>query len=322
MSARGRLEHALQHRWYAGHPPEWPLRALSWLYSRMRPKKRSEKPNKSLAARVIVVGNLTAGGTGKTPLVIALVKLAQAQGLKVGVISRGYARRSSGVVVVSANSAWRDCGDEPLLIHLRTAAPVVVGTQRVEAANALLKLGPLDVIISDDGLQHQALPRDVEIVVVDGERGFGNGQLLPAGPLREPVTRLESCDLCVYRGGNHQLRFDLRLGEPYALDSRGPRSWAWLREQPNLLAVSGIGTPEAFFASLRARGLNIKTKALADHQSLAREVIDQLVESVVLMTEKDAVKYRPHPRVQFVVVPAEADLQVPLREALLGLLQP
>lgn len=321
MSLRALLEHGLNARWYGNTPPGPSARLLAYIYGRLRPKTRAQKPNRSLPVRVVVVGNLTVGGVGKTPLVIAIVRLATELGLRVGVIARGYGGHARGVVEVRGDSDWREVGDEPLLIKRLTQAPMVIGRRRLDAARALLALGPLDLIIADDGLQHSALPRDAEIVVIDGERGFGNGMLLPAGPLREPITRLESVDLCVYRGGSEPLRFDLELGEPWALADRRAHSFAELGARPRLVAMSGIGHPERFFHALRAKGLKFEAMALADHRALDGKQLASLATATVLTTEKDAVKYAGS-ALDLIVVPAQLTLSPALKAALMSLLKP
>jgi len=244
---------------------------------------------------VVVVGNITVGGTGKTPLVIRLAGWLGEEGLRPGIVSRGYGGRHGSPVPVRPDSDPLEAGDEPVLLARRTGCPVWVGRRRAEAARQLLAFHPeVDVILSDDGLQHYALGRDVEVVVIDGERGFGNGRLLPAGPLREPVARLERVDAVVAHGGWHGPalpvpRFDMQLqGRVF-----------WSLPEPERVAeadafagrpvhaVAGIGHPGRFFAHLDALGLEVIPRAFPDHHPYRRE---ELPEGTLLMTEKDAVK--------------------------------
>ncbi len=248
---------------------------------------------------VIVVGNVVAGGGGKTPLVIALVQQLQSMGLNPGVVSRGYGRTRSDSQAVSADSDAADVGDEPLLIHRRTGAPVQVATRRADAARNLLSAQPqLDVLVCDDGLQHLNLHRDIEICVFD-ERGTGNGWLLPAGPLREPWPR--KTDLVVRTGllptgpastiqrnlADHVVRAD---GTTVALNTLvAPESG-----RP-ICAVAGIARPESFFAMLRARGITLDTtRALADHAPLDQVSSPLPDDHLILCTEKDAMKLWRH----------------------------
>ena len=311
------LQRWLERRWYGERAPEWPLRALAWLFGKLvarrraafaagkRRRYRADKP-------VLVVGNLTVGGVGKTPLVIALVRALQQRGLQVGVVSRGYGRSSSGVQRVESASSAAQVGDEPKLIQQSCNCPVAVAESRSEAVCELLKAHALDLVIADDGLQHYALERDVEIAVVDGARGLGNGQLLPAGPLREPIERLAECDLRVCNGeyqGRHTLNFDasIRL-QPQrlrALPSNAqsgidqPRSGAdktptdqalnWLQGR-RVHALAGIGHPERFFSSLRALGAKPIVHPYPDHHRFVAGDFDWDDDLPVVMTEKDAVK--------------------------------
>jgi tetraacyldisaccharide 4'-kinase len=239
---------------------------------------------------VIVVGNVVAGGAGKTPLTIAVVKHLQQQGWKAGVISRGHGRRLDDIRAVLPDSFPTEVGDEPLLIHQKTGAPVWVANLRAEAGLALLQAHPeVNILVCDDGLQHWALARDMDICVMD-ERGVGNGWLLPAGPLREPWPR--SVDLLLHTGPNDLpggFRAQRQLG-PLAHDAHG-RSLALssLIGQP-VDAVAGLARPEAFFAMLRAVGLQLnQTTALPDHFDYA-DGSPTHSDRLLLCTEKDAAK--------------------------------
>ena len=251
----------------------------------------------SVGVPVIIVGNITAGGSGKTPLVIWLVNWLRAQGYRPGVVSRGYGGAARGCVEVQADSPPAEVGDEPLLIHLKTAAPVVVGRDRVAAARTLLARHPgVDVIVSDDGLQHYRLQRDIELAVIDAASGLGNGWPLPAGPLREPRSRLDSVDavIQVVRGAAQPQdlprawRVDYRAGQAWRL--RAPQEKKPLRQLPQCdwLAVTGIGRPQGFFDMLDAQGVRFIPRAFADHHAFQPH--DLPAAAAVLMTEKDAVK--------------------------------
>lgn len=251
---------------------------------------------------VIVVGNVVAGGAGKTPVVIALVAHLQSRGLRPGVVSRGYGREDTDCRLVTPASSPREVGDEPLLIQRRTQVPVAVAASRVHAARALLDAHPaLDLLICDDGLQHRALHRDIEICVFD-ERGVGNGFLLPAGPLREPWPR--PVDLVLRSGAPqpgssahrvqrtlaaHGLRADGSQVALHTLAGNGGQS-----TRP-LLAVAGTAQPQQFFAMLRARGLTLsRTLALPDHADFDAQQWRGEQQHTVLCTEKDAVKLWRH----------------------------
>jgi tetraacyldisaccharide 4'-kinase len=229
---------------------------------------------------VIVVGNVVAGGSGKTPVVQALVQHLKARGLYVGVVSRGYGRRTDDCREVTATSAAADVGDEPLLVARSCGVPVFVAAKRVDAALALLKAHPgTQMIVSDDGLQHYALGRDIEICVFD-ERGTGNGWLLPAGPLREPWPR--AVDLVIGRGG-HAIERTLGAEAVRADGTRKPVS-----QLSKATAVAGIAKPQAFFDMLEAAGAEIeRTIALPDHHEFAAPLD---VQGEIACTEKDAVK--------------------------------
>lgn len=287
---------ALLKIWYRRDTPPWPLRWLSALFGAIVRLRRALYDSGWLrtihvGVPVWVVGNISVGGAGKTPLVIALVQLCQQQGLRVGVISRGYGGSQRGTLVVPANPDPRIVGDEPALIALRTGAPVAVGRDRIAAAHALLESQSLDLILSDDGLQHLRLGRDLEIVVIDGRRRFGNGYLLPAGPLREPLSRLATVALCVCNGGEAQANevpMQLAVTALTRVQDRAEVAWP----TGIVHAVAGIGDPERFFLTLEARGLQVIRHPLADHQALTASELHFDDPYPVLMTEKDAVKCR------------------------------
>ncbi len=286
----------LQRAWFHGGALSACLTPLALAYRavmavRRDIYKRGWRPSTQVDATVIVVGNVVAGGAGKTPVVLALVRHLRGRGLAVGVISRGYGRRGSEVREVFPTSDVRDVGDEPAMLQRATGVPVFVGRKRVDAALALMAAHPeIDVILSDDGLQHLALDRDLEICVFDN-RGLGNGRLLPAGPLREPWPR--RCDLVLHTGGKPAFEgYSARraLAE-HAVRADGTRvALASLVGQP-VGAVAAIATPEAFFDLLSARGLWLeRVIALPDHADFKDWKRPDASRAPLLCTEKDAVK--------------------------------
>jgi tetraacyldisaccharide 4'-kinase len=297
------VEQFLQRRWY--HKPGWLwlLLPLEWLFRGIIALRycfyrcglfsswRAPVP-------VIVIGNISVGGTGKTPVTIALCEALQQAGFHPGVISRGYrAQPPNFPHLVTIDGSAAECGDEPLLIARRTGCPVMIAPQRVAAARALLQLQHCDVLICDDGLQHYALQRDIECVVIDAARGFGNGHCLPLGPLREPVRRLRRADALLVNGGADESAADKRYGfalAPTAMvnlrngETLEPRAW-WQR-YPRAHAVAGIGNPARFFATLRALGGAPIEHAFADHHAFSAADLQFDATLPVVMTEKDAVK--------------------------------
>lgn len=301
-----RLEERLQDIWYGGRKPGLVLRVLSAIYGavgRMRRAayRRGWLSVSRVAVPVIVVGNVTVGGSGKTPLVIALVEYLREQGWSPGVVSRGYGRRSRGQRDVRPNTSPDECGDEPLLIARRCDVPVVVDTDRVAAAERAQALG-CDIVVSDDGLQHYRLYRDLEIVVIDADRRYGNAKVLPAGPLREPLPR--------HPGGTSSIpRMQITNGIDGQTDSlEGGIEWYFVlvgdtlagvdgRTQPlqalrgqRVHAVAGIGNPRRFFDHLRSEGLQPVEHAFADHYRYAMEDLRFPEKLPIVMTEKDWVK--------------------------------
>lgn len=305
--ARSRLlqiSQALQRAWWAPRPTALALalHPLSLLYGALARLDRLLTRPVRIGVPVVVVGNLIVGGAGKTPTVIALTRILRAYGWSPGIVSRGYGRRGHGVAAVSADSAARDSGDEPLLMKLRAAVPVFVGEDRVDAARTLCRAHPeVDIVVSDDGLQHHRLARDLQVIVFD-ERGVGNGLLLPAGPLREPLPQAVSVTtLPLYNAPKPSTPLpgwmaSRRLTGVVPLDdwiagTQAPRnSWAELRGR-TVVAAAGIASPERFFSALRAEGLAIDPLPLPDH--FAYDTLPWPAETAdVVVTEKDAVKLR------------------------------
>jgi tetraacyldisaccharide 4'-kinase len=299
----------LERVWY-GRAGGAALLPLSALYSAaLRLRSAAFRSGFAASVRVgrpvIVVGNLTVGGTGKTPLVAWLVEALSARGVRVGIVSRGYGRSDDAVRTVDAQASWRDVGDEPLLLARRTRVPVVVGRDRVAAARRLVEMG-VAAIVSDDGLQHLRLARDFELVVLDGTRGFGNARLLPAGPLREPAARLQTVDAVVVNGSStpviagappSAVRATMRMVVDGVLPVSAQPDGAVPAPEPleawrgrTVHAVAGIGHPQRFFALLREHGLATVEHAFPDHHALTVRDLAFGDGAPVLMTEKDAVK--------------------------------
>lgn len=309
------LERWLQARWYGGVAPGPGLRALSAIFGlvvriRRTAYRRGWLTSTRLPLPVIVVGNLSIGGAGKTPTTIALVEGLRARGWRPGVVSRGHGGSEAGPLRLPPDAAPERFGDEPCLIAERTGAPVAIARRRAEAGRLLAASGEVDVLIADDGLQHYALARDIELLVIDGRRRFGNGRLLPAGPLREPIARGRDCDARVVNGGAGEpgewpLRLELEDPRPLA---GGPAlALTDLRGQA-VQALAGIADPERFFAALREAGIAPSVHPFPDHHPFA--VADFAFDDgrLLLMTEKDAVKCRAFARPHWYAVPASAQL--------------
>lgn len=303
MSARSAVARALERAWWQPRPGllAWSLWPLSLVYRALAALRRTWATPQRVGRPVIVVGNLVVGGAGKTPTVIALLRLLRERGWTPGVVSRGHGRRSQGLAYAGPDSQAADMGDEPLLIHRRGAVPVVVGRDRVAAAQALCRAHPaVDIVVSDDGLQHHRLARDLEILVFD-ERGVGNGLCLPAGPLREALpAALPPHSLLLYNAAVPSTPLAgfvaarrLMGVVPLADWQRGATpladGWAALRGR-RVLAAAGIAAPARFFTMLRAQGLEIDELPLPDHHAF--EVLPWADDAAldVVLTEKDAVK--------------------------------
>ncbi len=241
---------------------------------------------------VVIVGNISVGGVGKTPMVIWLVNKLQSQGLKVGVVSRGYGgKREHEPLLVIPQTSAKASGDEALLIAKHTNAPVLVGRNRVKAAKKLLLDYRVDIIIADDGLQHYALKRDLEIVLIDAKYGLGNEKLLPAGPLREDKSRLDSVDMVIYKGKKMDCHyFEYEPLMVYALGNiKKQRSIESFRNQ-HINAIAGIAHPDSFFTMLSNLGLAIVKNPLDDHEELTEKHFKFDNHDPIFITEKDAVK--------------------------------
>ncbi|OXL41281.1 tetraacyldisaccharide 4'-kinase [Enterobacter mori] len=305
-------------RIWSGESPLWRLLLpLSWLYGlvsgairlmyRLGLKRAWRAP-----VPVVVVGNLTAGGNGKTPVVIWLVEQLQKRGIRPGVVSRGYGGKATHYpLLLTADTTTAEAGDEPVLIYQRTGVPVAVSPARSDAVQALLAGHAVDIIITDDGLQHYALARDKEIVVIDGVRRFGNGWWLPAGPMRERASRLQSVDAVIVNGGQAkpgEIPMHLQPGMAVNLLTGERKA---VEQLPALVAMAGIGHPPRFFATLEQCGARPEKRVpLADHQTLVEGQVDALTVpgQSLIMTEKDAVKCRAFAKENWWYLPVDAEL--------------
>lgn len=306
----------LDHYWYARSP--WlvlltPLSLLFRILVRLRrgAYRKGLLRTRRLAVPVIVVGNITVGGTGKTPLVAWLAGYLRERGFRPGIVARGYGgRAATWPQQVRVDSDPAVVGDEAVLLAGLTGCPMAVGPRRVAAVEALLKYNDCDLVISDDGLQHYALGRDIEIIVIDGVRRFGVGFMLPAGPLREPVSRLREADLLVVNGiggaGEHQMK--LKAGTARNLRDDGmTRPLAEFRDS-RVHAVAGIGNPERFFQSLRQVIRRVEEHPFPDHHRYRAQDLRFDDDAPVLMTAKDAVKCRRFASGNEWYVPVRAEL--------------
>ncbi len=277
------------------------------------------KPTR-VACPVVVVGNLSVGGTGKTPLVAWLAARLAQSGLRPGIVTRGYRGSAGGARLVAPSDDAGAVGDEALMLARRTGLPVAVGRARPAAARLLIEAG-CDVIVSDDGLQHYALARDCEIVVIDGDRQFGNGWLLPAGPLRERPARLGQADAVVVNGAQCEPgQFCMRLEADRAVALRdGSAAGLDAFKGVAVHALAGIAHPERFFRMLRARGIEVTAHALDDHARLGAKDIRFADDKPVLMTEKDAVKCGGFADERHWWVPVDASFRAEDSAALFGI---
>ena len=296
------LAERLTTAWYAGHPALVLLRPLEWLYRAVVQRKRmrflaGEGEIYRAPVPVLVVGNITVGGTGKTPLILWLIEHCRSRGLRVGVVSRGYGAQPPSLPWrVRADDSASVAGDEPLLIVQRSGVPLMIDPDRGRAVASLLRAEQLDLILSDDGLQHYRLARDLELVLIDAARGLGNRRCLPAGPLREPLERLRSVDALLYNGASEDPQggysFNLQPQALINLLSGETRSLEHFPPGQALHAVAGIGNPQRFFNTLEGLHWRPVRHAFADHAPYSAEVLNFSPALPVVMTEKDAVKCR------------------------------
>lgn len=287
----------LDRYWYSQNPVAWLLLPLAGLYCllaglRFGLYKKGWLRSYRASVPVIVVGNINVGGTGKTPLIIKLCEILQQQGFKPGIISRGYGSKSTifPLEIIHSTHA-REAGDEPLMLARRTQCPVVIGPDRQADIHLLLERHGCNIILSDDGMQHYRMHRDVEIAVVDITRRFGNGFCLPAGPLREPLQRLRSVDMVIANGGlASQLAFTIRPTQLISLADENQFSSLAQFAGKKVHAVAGIGHPQRFFQTLTDHGIEIIQHPFPDHHEFAISDLHFGDDLPVIMTEKDAVK--------------------------------
>lgn len=309
------LAERLQRIWYERAPVPWWLDGLEEVYRGLLALRRALyragfKRSERVGVPVLVVGNITVGGTGKTPLVQWLTEELTQRGWKPGIVMRGYGARVSGARRVSGTDLASVVGDEAVLLAHCHARAVAVARKRADAARLLVAEAGCDVIIADDGLQHWSLARDIEIAVIDGRRRLGNGRLLPAGPLREPPERLARVDYIVCNGEPREGEIGMRVGARHAMPLREPSRIMPLdtfRGQ-RVHAVAGIGNPRRFFDTLRDAGIDAVEHPLADHYAYRGDELEFGDELPVLITEKDAVKCAAFAHERVFVVPAEAHL--------------
>jgi len=306
------LKNSIERGWYSGHPALYlllPFSFIFWIISSVRRwlyRVGFLRVN-CFDVPVIVVGNITVGGVGKTPFVIALVNALKEKGYRPGVVSRGYGGSAKDYPrSVLPESDAQQVGDEPVLIAQRTGRPVFVDPKRVRAVRALLAQTDCDVVVSDDGLQHYALGRDVEVAMVDAKRQLGNGFCLPAGPLRELRSRLLAVDWVVtgceapassvvkkWGGGiSRSATMHLKINKIYSLVDKKHEFDFQSASTHSIRAVAGIGHPDRFFKQLEQRGFSIIRHAFPDHHVFSFEDIDFGKDDIIIMTEKDAVKCR------------------------------
>lgn len=318
----------LQRQWFEQRrltPALWLLLPLAGLYGLLSSLNRRLAKPVRLPVPVIVVGNIIVGGAGKTPLTLWLAQQLKARGWKPGIVSRGYGRSTDGIVLVSADARPEEVGDEPLLLARRSSVPVCVGRQRAAAGEVLLGAHPeVNVLLCDDGLQHYALARDVELVVFDA-RGAGNGWRLPVGPLREPLARIATVDAII--GNNLKSRFavstpafemKLQPASFYRLeDPQQTCSAEDLRGRAPLHALAGIGNPDRFFQTLETLGLDCARHPFPDHHRYVAADLAFANDGILLMTEKDAVKCAGLTAGETWVLPVEAELSPALIELIL-----
>ena len=324
----------LTDSWYHPSPLRWLLSPLSALY-RFITGIRRWAYQRGLLQRyrppvpVIVVGNISVGGTGKTPVVIWLAEQLRQAGYQPGIISRGYGGNAPYYPFeVTAATSPTHAGDEPVLIARRSLCPVVVDAKRSQAAMHLLNQYQCNVIISDDGLQHYALQRDVEIILVDAKRRFGNQYCLPAGPLREPLSRLKQVDFIIFNGHTKQADDNIKYAPAHYSMQLTPSHWINLADPRRTLpltafqgqqahAVAAIGHPQRFFDSLSPLGITVHPHAFTDHHAFQAEDIQFNDKLPILMTEKDAVKCQHFAQDTMWYLPVSASLTGTLMPAIL-----
>ncbi len=329
MRARERIERL----WYRPGPPPPALRPVAWLYAKLISLRcwmyrRGMLDAVRLSVPVVVVGNVTAGGTGKTPLTLWLAAALEDHGHKPGIACRAYAATATTAGPVTRFDDPAIKGDEAVLMATHARCPVWSGPNRAATAAAMVAAHPaIDVVLCDDGLQHYRLARDVELAVIDAARGFGNGWLLPAGPLREPISRLANVDAVVVNGENevdalppNVPRFSMRLTGAVAARVTDPsqtRSMAAFKDK-RVAAVAGIGNPDRFFRYIEALGVDAAQHPFPDHHRYTEQDLRRIQADFVLMTEKDAIKCRHMRDDRLWMLPVNAQVDAALIDFILG----
>ncbi len=317
--SRGGFERSLERLWYGESAMGWVLLPFAVVF-RMLVALRVQAYHSGIFGRekipipVIVVGNITVGGTGKTPIVSWLATQLSDSGRKPGIVSRGYGTSvRSRLVMVTGKSSYQDVGDEPLVLARQTGAPICIGVDRVAAVRHLVGEADVDVVIADDGLQHYRMIRDFEIAVVDGQRVLGNRRMLPAGPLREPPARMDKVDVVLINGDSDYsggYRFDLLPRQAVSLGDSQHRDLSEFGGM-KVWAVAGIGNPQRFSTMLEAFAINPVLVDIPDHGMVSLSALKRQQPWPILMTEKDAVKYLDNPSDDTWYVPVFVQMSEP-----------
>lgn len=319
------MDNFLQKMWYQPNKLYYIFIPLSWIYIviislRKLLYKLGIKKTTRFPVPIIIIGNVTVGGTGKTPSLIAIANEFLKQKFRVGIVSRGYKSKAKRYPkLISNHDDAYEVGDEPLLIARHCDCPVVIDPNRVRAVKYLLEKFPCDVVLSDDGLQHLALGRDIEIVVIDGKRRFGNQQCLPAGPLREPLSRLKTVNYLITQGQAQHNEYDMFLQPTYFINLKNPQKKYAVLEFPyrKIHATTAIGNPHRFFHDLKEMNLDVISHAFPDHYFFSEQDFSQFTDDeIVIMTEKDAVKCQKFARDNFWYLEVEAIIDVALLQKL------
>ena len=321
--------------WYGSHPLSLALRPVSkvlqaLVWARHEVYTRGWITQHKAAVPIIVIGNISVGGTGKTPFIIWLGKLLQktkkisGEPIRIGIVSRGYkSENENQISLLNAESLPEQVGDEPYVIYQHLSCPIAVGANRVKSIALLLENNQLDLILSDDGMQHYAMARQLEIALVDGTRGLGNAQLLPAGPLREPPQRLRSVDFVVAnsQGFKHYPVMQLQASQIFCVTSHKPQGLLAHLSGKTVHAIAGIGNPQRFFNTLKEQNIQCIEHPKVDHHQFKLADVQFDDDFPVLMTEKDAVKCRNLSSDKLWYVPVEAQLPVDFSVTLLNKIQ-
>ena len=315
----------LINSWYQRQPVRWLLWPLSLVYQAVLKLRKGLfrldiLKQRYLPVPVIIVGNITIGGTGKTPFVIWLAKQLQQAGYRPGIISRGYGGKAEHYPQkVMPDSDPTIVGDEPIIISRHSLCPMVVAPDRYAAGKMLLQDYDCNIIIADDGLQHYALGRDIEIVIVDGQRQFGNQLCLPAGPLREPMSRLQQVDFIIENHGSGSGKYSMTLSQLHAINLADPTKIQALSNfsGQSVHAIAGIGNPQRFFDQLSSHGLQVIIHAYDDHHPFQAKDLDFNDVKPILMTEKDAVKCQQFANSNTWYIPIEATISGKLDQHIL-----